>query len=74
MTTSELYQHICCSPDPEAEVRERTDSQLADLMAYLGAAKSGIPALVLAMAESMAVGRWREDQKYRSGAVGEGDS
>jgi hypothetical protein len=66
------YDILCHAPDPAASIRTMSDRKLSEIIIYLAQPASGIPGLVLAMAEAEASARWLADQKDRSGAVGEG--
>lgn len=66
------YDVLCHAPDPAASIRAMSERKLAEIITYLGGHASGIPALVLAIAEAEAAQRWLADNQDRAGAVGEG--
>ncbi len=72
MTARLIYQEICTEDNPGTYIGKLGDIHLASLISHLADAASGVPGLILGMAESESSRRWLEDQKDRSGAVGEG--
>jgi hypothetical protein len=68
-----IYDNLCRSGDPEAALAKLGDTTLAALLRHLDAAgiHSGIPGLMLAMAEKEAGARFVTDRIGSEGAVGE---
>lgn len=74
MNLDAIYTTLCLSDDPAAALRKMQDATLSALATHLAGSgiTTGIPGLVLAMAEAEAARRWLADNQDRPGAVGEG--
>jgi len=73
-----IYQSACMAVDTQKFVAQLTDANLAGLMTYLKLSVSGIPALILRIAETEAGRRWMALRNTQTGtndcagAMGEG--
>ena len=73
MSGGDIYQAVCTEDDPSAHIARLNDAWLVLLISELSYAKSGVPALILGMAEWEAAKRWVRDNEDRAGAMGEGN-
>lgn len=73
MSGDDIYQQVCATLHPAEYIASIREEWLFLLISELGYAKSGVPALVLGMAELEAAKRWMQDNKDRAGAMGEGN-
>ena len=75
MNAEHTFASVCEAPDPQTRLAELKACKLESLIKHLrwvDSPATGIPGLILGMAELEAAGRWMTERKDRAGAVGEG--
>lgn len=74
MNLEAIYNQLCRTGTPKADLERMSDRAVAELVKHLEASgvNSGIPALLTGMVEQEAAKRFAIEHLGREGAVGEG--